>query len=82
MRADVEALDAWLAEHDLREAAAALAPKPLILLHAQGDERTSYTWSEELHERAGATSRLLILPGGHHRSVSATRSCRRRRWSG
>ncbi|MEZ5062806.1 MAG: alpha/beta fold hydrolase [Solirubrobacterales bacterium] len=69
MRADVEALDAWLAEHDLREAAAALAPKPLILLHAQGDERVPYTWSEELHERAGGTSRLLILPGGHHRSV-------------
>jgi fermentation-respiration switch protein FrsA (DUF1100 family) len=70
MRADVDALDAWLGEHDLREAAAALAPKPLILLHAKGDERVPYTWSEELHARAGAeTSRLLILPGGHHRSV-------------
>lgn len=70
MRADVDALDAWLAEHDLREAAASLGPKPLILLHAQGDERVPYTWSEELHERAGAeSSRLLILPGGHHRSV-------------
>ncbi|MFN8151725.1 MAG: alpha/beta fold hydrolase [Solirubrobacterales bacterium] len=70
MRADVDALDAWLAEHDLREAAAAMAPKPLILLHAQGDERVPYAWSEELHERAGdGSSRLLILPGGHHRSV-------------
>ena len=27
MRADVDALDAWLGEHDLREAAAALAPE-------------------------------------------------------
>lgn len=71
MRADVEALDAWLAGHDLREDAAAIAPKPLILLHAKGDERVPYTWSEELHARASATgvSRLLLLPGGHHRSV-------------
>ena len=53
MRADVDALDAWLGEHDLREAAASFAPKPLILLHAQGDEQVPYTWSEELHARAG-----------------------------
>lgn len=70
MRADVAALGAWLGEHDLRDAAAALAPKPLILLHAEGDERVPYAWSQELYARAGAaTSRLLIVPGGHHRSV-------------
>jgi len=69
MRADVDALDAWLGEHDLREAAATVAPKPLILLHAKGDDRVPYTWSEELHAAAGETSRLLILPGGHHRSI-------------
>ena len=71
MRADVEALDAWLAEHDLRDAVAELAPKPLILLHARGDERVPYTWSEELFARAASAdaSKLVILPGGHHRSV-------------
>lgn len=70
IRADVDALDAWLSERDLSEDVAAMAPKPLILLHAKGDERVPYTWSEELHERAAAeTSRLLLLPGGHHRSV-------------
>lgn len=69
MRADVEALDAWLGEHDLREAAAALAPKPLILLHAMGDERVHHTVSEELYERAGEPRRLIVVPGGHHRSV-------------
>lgn len=71
MRADVEALDAWLAEHDLREAVAELAPKPLILLHARGDEQVPYTWSEELFARAGGgdASKLLIVPAGHHRSV-------------
>ena len=28
-----------------------------------------YTWSEELAARAGEPSRLILLPGGHHRSV-------------
>jgi alpha-beta hydrolase superfamily lysophospholipase len=71
MRADVDALDAWLGEHDLREAVAEMAPKPLILLHARGDERVPYTWSEELFARAGGgdASRLIVVPGGHHRSV-------------
>jgi len=69
MRADVHALDAWLAEHDLRSAASEIGPKPLILLHAQGDERVPYAWSEELHAHAGEPKRLLVLPGGHHRSV-------------
>jgi len=71
MRADVDALDAWLSEHDLREAVAELGPKPLILLHARGDERVPYAWSEELYARARSAdaARLVILPGGHHRSV-------------
>lgn len=62
-------LEAWLGEHDLREAAALLAPKPLLLLHATGDERIPYGYSEELHGRAGEPRRLLLLPGGHHRSI-------------
>lgn len=69
LRGDVPALDAWLSEHDLRETVANLAPRPLILLHAEGDERVPYTWSEELIARAGEPSRLILLPGGHHRSV-------------
>lgn len=69
MRADVPALDAWLAEHDLREAVAGFGGKPLILLHAQGDERVPYAWSEQLYERAGEPVRLVVMPGGHHRSI-------------
>ena len=68
-RADAEALVAWLGEHDLREAVGAMDRKPLMLLHAQGDERVPYGWSEELYARAGQSSRLLVLPGGHHRSI-------------
>ncbi|HET6831868.1 MAG TPA: alpha/beta hydrolase [Solirubrobacterales bacterium] len=69
MRADVDSLAAWLGEHDLREAAAQLAPKPLLLLHARGDEEVPSEWSEELYARAGEPRRIIVVPGGHHRSV-------------
>lgn len=69
MRADVAALDAWLSEHDIRDAVAMLAGRPLLLLHARGDERVPYTASEELFARAGEPKRLIVTPGGHHRSI-------------
>jgi fermentation-respiration switch protein FrsA (DUF1100 family) len=69
MRADAAALDAWLGEHDLRDAVALLAPKPLVLLHARGDEQVPSEWSEELYTRARDPRRIQIVPGGNHRSV-------------
>ncbi len=41
----------------------------LLLLHARGDEQVPYTVSEQLHEAAREPKRLLLLPGGHHRSI-------------
>jgi uncharacterized protein len=38
-------------------------------MHAQGDEQVPYTVSERIHEAAKEPKRLLIVPGGHHRSV-------------
>jgi hypothetical protein len=68
--ADREALLQWLPTVDLHEAAASLGPRTaLMLLHAQGDEQVPYTVSEELYEVAARPKRLLILPGGHHRSL-------------
>lgn len=69
MRADVDALDAWLGEHDLTQSVRELDGKPLILLHARGDERVPYTHSEQLYAAAGEPRKLIIVPGGHHRSV-------------
>jgi alpha-beta hydrolase superfamily lysophospholipase len=68
-RADVPALDALLAAHDADEAAARL-DIPVLLLHAEGDERVPVERSRELarHLRA-AGSRLIAVPGGHHRSI-------------
>jgi uncharacterized protein len=69
-RADRPALESWLEAVRVRDAAAALAPRtPLLLLHARGDEQVPYTDSEALYEAAGEPKRLLLVPGGHHRSL-------------
>lgn len=67
--ADVESLDRLLSTHDLESAVESLAV-PLLLLHAEGDEQVPVEHSRELAERATAPqSRLIAVPGGHHRSV-------------
>jgi uncharacterized protein len=67
---DVPATETWLESSDIYEAAERLGPETaLLLLHARGDEQIPYPVSEELYERAREPKRLLILPGGHHRSL-------------
>jgi alpha-beta hydrolase superfamily lysophospholipase len=67
---DVVATERWLESLDLMEAVGDLGPDTaLLLLHAEGDEQIPYTVSEELYEAAHDPKRLLILPGGHHRSI-------------
>ncbi len=67
--ADVDGLDAFLAEHDL-EAALDSLEIPVLLLHAEGDEQVPVESSRELagHLRS-PDSRLVVVPGGHHRSI-------------
>jgi len=67
--ADEPAVDAFLAEHDEGEAMARL-DAPVLLLHAEGDEQVPVEHSRELAELARSPrSRLIAVPGGHHRSV-------------
>jgi uncharacterized protein len=66
---DPLALEAWLAGHDLRDAVERIAGRPLILLHAEGDDQIPSDWSEELYERAGEPRKLIVVPGGDHRSI-------------
>lgn len=67
---DTAACEPWLAALDMPGAAAALSPHTaLLLMHARGDERVPWTASEQLHAAAGEPKRLLLLPGGHHRSL-------------
>jgi alpha-beta hydrolase superfamily lysophospholipase len=69
-RCDVPATERWLESADLFEAAGRLGlDTALLLLHARGDEQIPWTVSEQLHAAAHEPKRLLILPGGHHRSL-------------
>jgi uncharacterized protein len=66
---DFDALESLLEANDERRAAAAL-DIPVLLLHAEGDEVVPVEHSREL---AGVLrdprSRLVAVPGGHHRSI-------------
>jgi pimeloyl-ACP methyl ester carboxylesterase len=67
---DTGEMERWLSTLDVYAAAAQLGPgAALLLLHARGDERIPYTVSEELHRVAQDPKRLLLFPGGHHRSL-------------
>jgi uncharacterized protein len=67
--ADVEALEQFLSAHELSATVESL-DVPLLLLHAEGDERVPVEQSRELAGRMHhAQSRLITVPGGHHRSV-------------
>ena len=68
-RADVPSLEAFLASNDLDAVVERLA-LPQLLLHAEGDERVPVAHSRELARRApDPRSELVVVPGGHHRSV-------------
>ena len=69
INADVPALDAFLAAQDLHQAVASL-DIPVLILHAAGDEQVPAEHSRELaRELRSPSSRVIVVPGGHHRSV-------------
>ena len=68
-RADRAALGALLAANVLDEIVPRLSA-PVLLLHAKGDERVPIAHSRALEPLfQHPASRLVALPGGHHRSV-------------
>jgi alpha-beta hydrolase superfamily lysophospholipase len=68
-RADRPALQALLAEHDAGRAVERMTAA-LLLMHAEGDEQVPVAHSIELERRSGASrTELVVVPGGHHRSV-------------
>jgi uncharacterized protein len=67
--ADPPALDSLLAAHNVRAATERL-DVPVLLLHAEGDEQVPVEHSRELAALTRSRrSRLIVLPGGHHRSI-------------
>ena len=69
MRIDAPALAGWLETSDVGEAVQRMGAKPLLIIHARGDEVVPYTHSEKLYELAAEPKRLLLLEGGDHRSA-------------
>ena len=72
MRIDPDAataLEAWLTEYDLGQAVELMGAKPLLLIHAKGDEQIPWDHTEQLYARAREPRKLILLPGGHHRSA-------------
>jgi alpha-beta hydrolase superfamily lysophospholipase len=62
-------LEHLLATHDLTEAVSSLSI-PVLLLHAEGDEQVPVQHSRELAAQLRSPgSRLIAVPGGHHRSI-------------
>jgi alpha-beta hydrolase superfamily lysophospholipase len=67
--ADVAALERMLSGQDLHATVQSLTI-PLLLLHAEGDEQVPVEHSRELAAGfAVPESRLITVPGGHHRSA-------------
>ena len=67
--ADSVDLEAWLMAQDLGDAVERLEPRPLILMHAEGDTQIPSDHSAELYDRAGEPRKLVIAPGGAHTTV-------------
>ncbi len=66
---DPAALEAWLLAQDIGAAVERIAPRPLLLMHAEGDTQIPSDHSEELYERAGEPRKLIVAPGGAHQTV-------------
>ena len=66
---DPVGLEAWLLAQDIGEAVERIAPRPLVLMHAEGDTQIPSDRSRELYERAGGPRKLIIAPGGAHTTV-------------
>jgi len=68
-KADGQALERLLEGVDLSAAVSSLSA-PLLLLHAEGDEQVPVEHSRELATYMRVPgSRLIAVPGGHHRSI-------------
>lgn len=69
LRVNQDGLMRYLRTHDVRQAVSKLSPKPLLLIHATGDEMIPYASTQELYALAREPKSLLLIPGGNHRSA-------------
>ncbi|MBI4306700.1 MAG: prolyl oligopeptidase family serine peptidase, partial [Chloroflexi bacterium] len=59
----------YLREASIFEAVARISPRPILLIHARGDEDIPYRHTERLYAEAGEPKTLLLVDDGHHSSA-------------
>jgi alpha-beta hydrolase superfamily lysophospholipase len=69
VRMDGPGFARYLAAHDLSQAVGQIAPRPLLLVQARGDQTVPYQSTQALYDVARQPKRLLLLDGGDHRSA-------------
>ncbi len=67
--ADLPSIERWIEQHALIGEISDLAGRPLLLIHAEGDEQVPVSHSRDLYAAAGEPKRLIEVPGGDHRST-------------
>jgi len=67
--ADLPAIERWIEQHTLIEEIPDLTGRPLLLIHAEGDEQVPIDHSRALYAAADEPKRLIEVPGGDHRST-------------
>ncbi|HUS15105.1 MAG TPA: alpha/beta fold hydrolase [Chloroflexia bacterium] len=75
-------LDCWIEGSDVYGAVTKIAPRPLLLIHCQGDEMVPWQLSQRLYDAAGDPKAFWLLEGGDHRFAAhdATLSARTLDW--
>src|SRR5450759_2320285 len=69
-RVNVNSMTQLLYRVDVTKAARRLHPRPLLLVHSEGDEVIPPHVSESIYKAAEEPKTLWLLPGGDHRSAA------------
>jgi pimeloyl-ACP methyl ester carboxylesterase len=68
-RVNVNSMVHLLYRLDSIKSARRISPRPLLLVHAEGDETVPVEVSQRLYDAVPEPKALWVLPGGNHRSA-------------
>ena len=66
-RVDVNAMTQLLYRLDIQKAVRKIQPRPLLLIHCEGDDQVPAHTSQRIYDEATEPKALWLLPGGDHR---------------
>jgi dienelactone hydrolase len=65
-RADVNSISSLIYRLDVARAAQRIHPRPLLLVHSEGDEQVPAYVSQHIYDKAREPKAFWLLPGGNH----------------